>query len=161
MVRLQVYLWGCWGGLGNQPVCWRFCPYITFPSNSSIGTLISGSTCWIVTFKWSSISARNYKNRNQRLSQSMDLKHKSNAVPVKSYRNQNKQILYPWFIVPNSAATFICEPGVKTVTAPRRAPFTMVPDLFWYTGHKWNGQTHPFCSPNTTNSMHIIWLLIR
>jgi len=46
------------------------------------------------------------------------------------------QILYPWFIIPNSAATFICEPGVPTITAPRRTPFSMVPDLFWDTGHK-------------------------
>jgi hypothetical protein len=68
---------------------------------------------------------------------------------------------YSRFIVPNTASTFVREPGVPAITAPRRTPLSMVPDFFWYTGHKWNGQTHSFCSPNTTNSMHIIWLLIR
>lgn len=42
------------------PIAALFSPYVTFPSNSFSGTFMSIPTCWIVTFKWSSMSAKYY-----------------------------------------------------------------------------------------------------
>jgi hypothetical protein len=55
--------------------------------------LISGSTCWIVTFKWSSISARNYQSKYWRLDTEgrSDLTcHKPITVRVRMYGEEQQ-----------------------------------------------------------------------
>ena len=47
-----------------------FCPYVTFPSKSSTGTFMSGSTWAIVQFKCSSISPSNYREKKEKKSYS-------------------------------------------------------------------------------------------
>jgi hypothetical protein len=62
--------------------------------------LISGSTCWIVTFKWSSISARNYQNKYWRLDTDgrSDLTcHKPVTVRVRMYGEEQQTCIWEYY----------------------------------------------------------------
>lgn len=68
---------------------------------------------------------------------------------------------YIRLVVPCATATLIGQISVLAISAARRTPFAVIPNLLRHAADQRDSQAHSFGSADSSDTMHVIGLLVR